>query len=141
MSLAGLVQVRGAGLRGAQHVEATQGVAGQRLGALGDVTRPLLQEPSTGGERRSVLEAGATLNGRHLRPAGGDKHRTRELLDGAGWITGKMSSGPSCSKSLIYSRITRIWKSHVSLSRIKQSILLLCRFFKETLDWIIQMQI
>ena len=54
VSLAGLVQVLGAGLRGAQQVEAPQGVAGQRLGALGGVTRALLQEAGAGGERRNV---------------------------------------------------------------------------------------
>ena len=52
--LAGLVQVHGAGLGGAQQVEASQGIAGQRLGALGGVARPLLQEAGPGGERRSV---------------------------------------------------------------------------------------
>lgn len=55
VSLAGLVQVHGAGLRGAQQVEASQGLAGQRLVALaGGVARPLLQEAGAGGERRSI---------------------------------------------------------------------------------------
>lgn len=78
MSLAGLVQVHGAGLWGAQQVEASQGVAGQRLGALGGVPRPLLQEARAGGERRSVtggVQAGATLDDSHLRPAG--RHRDK----------------------------------------------------------------
>lgn len=47
VSLTGLVQVRGAGLQGAQQVEAPQRVAGQRLGALGDVTGALRQEAGT----------------------------------------------------------------------------------------------
>lgn len=47
MSLTGLVQVRGAGLQGAQQVEAAQRVAGQRLGALGDATGALRQEAGT----------------------------------------------------------------------------------------------
>lgn len=47
MSLTGLVQVRGAGLQGAQQVEASQRVAGQRLGALGGVTGAL--------DRKSVV--------------------------------------------------------------------------------------
>lgn len=91
MSLAGLVQVHGAGLRGAQQVEASQGVAGQRLGALGGVTHPLLQEARAGGKRRSVaggVQAGATLDDGRLRPAGGNRDRSRELLDRAAWITG-----------------------------------------------------
>lgn len=55
VSLAGLMQVYGAGLRGAQQVEASQGVAGQWMGALGGAaTRPLLQEAGMGGEGRSI---------------------------------------------------------------------------------------
>lgn len=85
MSLAGLVQVHGAGLLRAQQVEAAQGVAGQRLGALGGVTRPLLKEAGPGGERRGVaggVEAGAPRDDCNLRPAGGgDTDRSRKLLD------------------------------------------------------------
>lgn len=71
------MQVHGARLQRAQQVEASQGVAGQRLRALGGVTSSLLQDASTSGERRGVaggVEAGAALN--HLLPAGGNKGRT-----------------------------------------------------------------
>lgn len=85
MSLVGLVQVHCAGLLWAQQVEAAQGVPGQRLGALGGVTRPLLQEAGPGGERRGVagrVEAGAPRDDCNLRPAGGgDRDRSRERLD------------------------------------------------------------
>lgn len=82
MSLAWLVQVQGAGLRGASQVEASQGIAGQWLGALGHVTCPLLQEVGTGGERRrccvaGVVEAGATLDHGHFWPGGGDNTGNR----------------------------------------------------------------
>lgn len=74
VSLARLVQVQGAGFWGAPQVEASQGVAGQRFGALGHVT--LLQDVGTGGERRRCrvaggVEAGATLDHRHFWPVGG----------------------------------------------------------------------
>lgn len=77
------MQVHGAGLRGAQQVEATQGLAGQRLGTLGGVTRPLLQEAGVGGNRCSVaggVEAGTPLDDCHLRPAGGEKDRRTEKI-------------------------------------------------------------
>ncbi len=85
MSLAGLVQVHGAGLRRAQQVEASQGVAGQRLGALGGVTRTLLQEAGAGGERRGVagrVEAGAPRDDSHLWPAGGRQRQKQSAVRG-----------------------------------------------------------
>jgi len=42
----------------------------------------------------------------------------------------------SCSKHLIWIKMIRIWKSHFFISRIRLSVLLLCWFFKATLDWI-----
>lgn len=76
------VEVEGAGLCRAQQVEAPQGLAGKQLGALGDVTRPLLQESRVGGERRSVaggVQAGAPLH--HLRPAGGRNDDKKETCN------------------------------------------------------------
>lgn len=82
MSLAGLVQVHGSGLRGSQQVEASQGVAGQRLGARSAIAHPLLQEAGAGRECRSVaggVQTGAALDNSYLRPAGGDRDRNTEL--------------------------------------------------------------
>lgn len=58
--LAGLLQDPGAGLQGAQQVEAAQAVAGQRLGHLD-------------GRQRHRAAGRATLLHRRLWPAGGDR--------------------------------------------------------------------
>lgn len=83
MPLTGLVQVHGVGLWGAQQVQASQGLAGRGLGALGGVSRPLLHEAGLSGERRGVaggVKAGAPLGNCRLRPAGG-RSKSR-LADG-----------------------------------------------------------
>jgi len=41
--------------------------------------------------------------------------------------------GASCSKHLIWIKMIRIWKSNFFLFRIRQSILLLCWFFKSNI--------
>lgn len=80
-----LVKVHGAGLWGAQKVVASQGFAGERLGALGSVTWSLLllQEAGVGGERRSIagrVEVGAALSGCYLLPEGGvEPQKIRKL--------------------------------------------------------------
>lgn len=85
--LAGLVKVHGAGLWGAQQVEAAQSVAGQRQGALHTAAGPLMQEASTSGKRRGVagrVQGGAALDDGCVWPAGGDSsyqtfdHNSRE---------------------------------------------------------------
>lgn len=75
------VEVEGAGLRRAQQVEASQGLAGQQLGALVDVTRPLLQESGFGGERCSVagrVKGGAALH--YLWSVGGRNDNNIEQM-------------------------------------------------------------
>lgn len=72
VSLAGLVEVHGVGLWGAQQVEAPQGVAGQRRGGLCSAASPLPQEASAGG---AVGVGGAVLEDGCLWPAGGDRNR------------------------------------------------------------------
>lgn len=85
VSLTGLVQVHAAGLWRAQQVKTSHGVAGQLLGGC---TRPLLQETGAGWHRRCIagrVDAGATLDWRHIWPARGDKD-TRQLWEQARWM-------------------------------------------------------
>lgn len=73
--LAGLVKVHGAGFWGAQQVEATQGIAGQRRGALHAAAGPLLQEASTSGKCRGIadrVQGRTALDDGCVWPAGGD---------------------------------------------------------------------
>lgn len=72
VSLAGLVEVHGVGLWGAQQVVAPQAVAGQRRGGLCSAAPPLPQEAGAGG---AVGGGGAVLEDGCLWPAGGDRNR------------------------------------------------------------------
>lgn len=67
VSLAGLVQVHGVGLWGAQQVEASQGITRQRGGGLCCAAHPLSQEAAV-----SRVLAGVALEDGCLWPAGGD---------------------------------------------------------------------
>lgn len=68
VSLAGLVQVHGVDLWGAQQVEASQGITGQRGGGLCGAAHPLSHEAAV-----SRVLAGVALEDGCLWPAGGDR--------------------------------------------------------------------
>lgn len=71
VSLAGLVEVHGVGLRGAQQVKASQAVTGQWRGGLRTAAHPLTQEAGACG---AVAGGGVALEDGGLRPAGGNRN-------------------------------------------------------------------
>lgn len=77
VSLAGLVQLHGVGLWGAQQVEASQGITRQRRGGLCCAAHPLSQEAAL-----SRVLAGVALEDGCFWPAGGDSEATVNQIPG-----------------------------------------------------------